>query len=60
MNDTERFNFIASITRCDPKMDGNHVFLIGGRCIKGFDLRDAIDKELIRLYGKAEMPKGEK
>lgn len=24
--DTERLDFIAKFTRCDPKMDGNHVW----------------------------------
>lgn len=57
--DKDRMDYICSITRSDPKMDGNHVHILGGRPIKGPTLRDAITAEMIRLYGKPEMPKDE-
>ncbi len=53
----ERMDYVCSVTRCDPKMDGNHVYFgIGGRPLKGSTLRQAIDSELVRLYGAAKMP----
>ncbi len=54
----ERMAYVCSVTRCDPKMDGNHVYFgIGGRPLKGNSLRQAIDKELVRMYGEAKMPR---
>ena len=56
--DAELMNYVCSVTRCDPKMDGNHVFWgLGGRPLKGGNLRQAIENEMIRMYGKPEMPK---
>lgn len=56
--DRERMDYVCSVTRCDPKMDGNHCYWgIGGRPLKGRSLRAAIDNELTRMYGKPEMPK---
>lgn len=54
--DKDRMDYVCSVTRSDPKMDGNHIHLLGGRPIKGHTLRAAITSEMIRLYGKAEMP----
>ena len=58
--DRERMDYVCSMTRCDPKMDGNHIYWgIGGKPLKGGNLRSAIDNELTRMYGKPEMPKDE-
>lgn len=57
MAEKERMAYICSVTRCDPKMDGNHVYFgLGGRPLKGDTLRHAIDNELVRMYGVAKMP----
>jgi hypothetical protein len=55
--DAERLDFLQGVARCDPKMDGNHVWwpLSWNTCqqIKGPNLREAIDAAIAAQGGQS-------
>jgi hypothetical protein len=61
ITDTDRINFIEKRARCDPKMDGHHVWwpTTFNNALRGCNLREAIDAALeaeVRGKRRAEKP----
>ena len=58
LKDAERMDYLQKHARCDPKMDGNHVWwpttFNQAHNLRGKTLRDAIDAAIAKAEGKSD------
>ena len=58
MKDAERLDYLQKHARCDPKMDGNHVWwpttFNQAQNLRGETLREAIDAAIAKAEGRKE------